>query len=157
MDSSRAAHERADAELIRLARRDAAAFRVLYDRHASTMLQWLYAQVPDRMTAFELLAETWAAAWLGAARFREKDNRAAAAWLYGIARRQVRQYRRHQWVETRARNRLQMRSVSTNDGELDEVPRRLDAANLGPGVREAFQELTIEQQMAIGYYVSDLH
>jgi DNA-directed RNA polymerase specialized sigma24 family protein len=88
VDRSRPADERTDAELIRLARGEAAAFRALYDRHASTMLLWLYAQAPDRRTACELLAETWAAAWLGIARFRKKDNRAAAAWLYGIARRE---------------------------------------------------------------------
>lgn len=157
MDRSRAAYEQTDAELIRLARRDPAAFRALYDRHASTMLRWLYAQVPDLTAAYELLAETWAAAWLRAARFREKDDRAAAVWLYRIARRRVRRYRRRRRVETRARKRLGMQKLSPDDGDLGEMPRGLDAASLGPGVREAFQELTAEQQMAIGYYMSDLH
>ncbi len=48
-----------------------------------------------------------------------------------------------------------MRDVSSDDGELDDVARRLDAEKLSPGVRMAFGELTFEQQQAIGYRVID--
>lgn len=156
MNRAHAAHERrTDTELIRLAQRDAAAFRTLYERHASTMQRWLYAQVEDMATARELLAETWAAAWHGSSRFREEGDQAGTDWLYEIARKLVLRYRRDRSVETKARTRLQMRSVSADDGELEDVPRRLDAQRLSPGVREAFEELTFEQQQAIGCRVFD--
>jgi len=155
MDRSRAAYDRrTDTELIRLARRDSVAFRTLYERHTSTMEQWIYAQVRDKTTARELLAETWAAAWLSCGRFRgEVERDVGAAWLYGIARKLVLQYQRRQRVETKARERLKMRSLGSDDGELDDVPRRVDAENLSPAVREAFQELSFEQQQTIGYRV----
>ncbi len=151
MNRSRAALERrSDAELIRLARRDSVAFRVLYERHASAMEQWIYAQTRDRTTARELLAETWAAVWLGAPRFR---GGAGAQWLYGVARKLLLQYLRHHRVDTKARKRLQMQSMSWDDGELDDVPSRLDAEKLSRGVREAFSELTWEQQKLLGLRV----
>lgn len=154
MNRSRAAYEsRSDAELIRLARRDSLAFRLLYQRHASTIEQWIYVQTRDRTTARELLAETWAAAWLSAPRFRGEDDRAGAQWLYGIAKNLVLQYLRRHRVETKARERLQIQNVTWDDGELDDVPRRLDAEKLGPGVREAFSELTWEQQQLLGLRV----
>lgn len=156
MDRSRAAHERqTDAELVRLARRDSAAFRTLYERHAPVMERWLFAQVCDITTTRELLAETWATAWYASVRFRGEDDRAGAAWLYGIARELVLQYERRHRVDMRARKRLRMRGIRSDDGELDDVARRVDAEKLSPGVRLAFQELTFEQQQAIGYRVID--
>jgi RNA polymerase sigma-70 factor, ECF subfamily len=154
MNRSRAAHEsRSDVELIRLAQRDSVAFRVLYERHASAMEQWIYAQTYDRTTARELLAETWAAIWLNAPRFRDEDNRAGTQWLYGIAKNLLLQYLHRHRVESKARKQLKMRSVSWDDGELDETPRRLDAEKLSPGVREAFARLTWEQQKLLGLRV----
>lgn len=154
MNRSRAAYERRnDAELIRLAPRDSVAFRTLYDRHATAMQQWIYAQVEDATTARELLAETWAAAWRACSRFRGEDDRAGAAWLYTIARNLVIQYHRRQRVATRARRRLQMSTVIEDDGDLEDLPRRLDAAELSPAVREAFAQLSDEQREAIGYRV----
>lgn len=148
MDRSRATYEsRSDEELIRLVRRDAAALRVLYDRHAAAMQQWIYVQIQDRPAARELLAETWATVWVRAASF---PGKAGAKWLYGLAKELVEQYLREHRVDTAARERLQMRSVEWDDGELDDVPRRLDAAMLSPGVREAFEELTFEQQRVLG-------
>lgn len=112
------------------------------------MEQWIYAQTQDRTTARELLAETWASIWISTRRFNDDDS-AASDWLYGIAKNLLLQYLRRHRVETRARKRLRVRSLSWDDGELDEVPRQLDLEQLAPGVREAFGELTWSQQQLL--------
>lgn len=146
---------RSDAELIRAARRDPAAFEALFDRHAMVLRQWLFAQTSDAMVAQDLLAETFAQAWRGASRFRGEDERSGAAWLYGIARHLVYQYHRRGRVETAGRRRLAMGTPPASDGGIDDLPARLDARDLSPVVREAFAALPPDQRRAIGYRIVD--
>jgi RNA polymerase sigma-70 factor (ECF subfamily) len=101
------------------------------------------------------MAETFAQAWRGARRFRGADERAGAAWLYGIARNLLRQHHRKGRLETRARRRLGMSTLTSYDDEAEDADSRIDARELGPVVREAFAELTPEQQRAVAYRVVD--
>jgi Sigma-70 region 2 len=64
-----------DAELLRAARRDDRAFRVLYDRHATRVCRFLERRCDDRETALDLTAEVFARAWLQRARFRDESCR----------------------------------------------------------------------------------
>lgn len=146
---------RSDSELLRAARRDPAAFEALFERHAAPLRGWLFAQTGDGALAHELLAETFAQAWRGLRRFRGEDDRAGAAWLYGIARNLVYQQRTRGRVETAGRERLSMATAPSHDGGIEELPGRIDAYELGPAVREAFAELTPDQQRAIDYRVID--
>jgi RNA polymerase sigma factor (sigma-70 family) len=146
---------RSDAELIRAARRDPAAFETLFDRHAMVLRQWLFAQTSDAMAAQDLLAETFAQAWRGAPRFRGEDEGSGIAWLYGIARHLVHQYYRRGRVETAGRRRLAMETPPATDGGLDDLSTRLDARDLSPVVREAFAMLPPDQRRAIGYRIVD--
>ena len=74
-----------DAELLRRSRRSSAAFRVVYDRHAQRLNAFLSRRTGDPAAAFELTAETFAAAWLSRDRFVDRGE-GAAPWLFGIAR-----------------------------------------------------------------------
>jgi RNA polymerase sigma-70 factor (ECF subfamily) len=74
-----------DAELLRRSRRSSAAFRVVYDRHAARLNAFLSRRTGDPAAAFELTAETFAAAWLSRDRFVDRGE-GAAPWLFGIAR-----------------------------------------------------------------------
>ena len=74
-----------DAGLLRVARRDPAAFRVLYDRHVVRVHAFLLRRTGDSTAAFELTAETFSRAWLGRDRFTDQGG-GAAPWLFGIAR-----------------------------------------------------------------------
>ena len=74
-----------DAELLRRARRDPAAFRVLYDRHVVRVHGFLLRRTGDSTAAFELTAETFSRAWLARDRFQDRGG-GAAPWLFGIAR-----------------------------------------------------------------------
>src|SRR4051794_33724824 len=74
---------RSDEQLLADARRDAAAFAELYDRHAHDLLRWLLRQT-NRDAAQELLAETFAQAWRARRRYRPAKG-PARAWLFAIA------------------------------------------------------------------------
>jgi RNA polymerase sigma factor (sigma-70 family) len=144
-----------DSELVRAARAQPAAFEELFERHALPLRQWLFAQTGDRAAAQDLLAETFAQAWLGIGRFRGRHDDSGGAWLYGIARNLLRQHRARGRVANAGRTRLGLATASSDGGEIDEVAARLDARELAPAVRAAFAELTAEQQHAIGYRVID--
>jgi len=91
------------------------------------MRRWLQREVGDRETATDLTAETFARALVAMRRQRGGDQR---AWLYGIARHLLADYRRHERVERAARERLAMPSrdwTTYDDAEtevagLDELP-----------------------------------
>ena len=93
-----------DAELIRAAGADAAAFGVLYERHALRVYTWSRRRL--EWAASDLTAETFAQAWLGRDRFRDEHGGSAVPWLLGIARNVLRETIRLDRVETRARERL---------------------------------------------------
>jgi RNA polymerase sigma-70 factor (ECF subfamily) len=144
-----------DAELIRAARRQPAAFEALFERHAMALRQWLFAQTGDATVASDLLGETFAQAWRGVRRFRGTDDRSGAAWLYGIARHLVHQHYKRGRIETAGRKRLGMATLASDNGGIEDILGRIDAHELTPAVREAFASLTVEQQAAIGYRVID--
>jgi RNA polymerase sigma-70 factor, ECF subfamily len=96
--------DRSDSELIRAAQVDAAAFGILYERHALRVYLWSRRRL--EWAASDLTAETFAQAWLGRHRFRDEHDGSALPWLLGIARNILRETVRHDRVETRARERL---------------------------------------------------
>ena len=77
---------RSDAELVRAARSDPAAFRELYGRYAHQIYGFHVRRVRDVDAAHELTAETFAQAWQSRRRFRDRASGSAGPWLIGIAR-----------------------------------------------------------------------
>jgi RNA polymerase sigma-70 factor, ECF subfamily len=75
-----------DAALLRDARTDAGAFRMLYDRYAERVYGFHLSRCRDADAAHDLTAETFAQAWLSRARFRDEAAGSAGPWLFGIAR-----------------------------------------------------------------------
>jgi RNA polymerase sigma-70 factor (ECF subfamily) len=96
--------EGSDADLIRAAESDAAAFGALYERHALRVHSWCQRRL--EWAASDLTAETFAQAWLSRGRFRDDHGGSALPWLLGIARNVLRETIRRDRVETRARERL---------------------------------------------------
>ena len=92
-----------DAELLKRARRDAQAFRELYERYAAAVHAFFVRRTHDQDAALELTAETFAAAWLARTRFEDRAEGSAAPWLFGIARNLLRQYYNRKRVETAGR------------------------------------------------------
>jgi RNA polymerase sigma factor (sigma-70 family) len=141
---------RTDAELIKAARTDPAAFRELYDRYAEAVHGFHLRRTNDVHAAFDLTAETFAQAWLGRRRFRDRAGGSAGPWLFGIARNLLAQSVRKRRVELAACTRLGI--LERLDGpratvEPDEI--WLD------GLDEALAELPAGERRALELRVVD--
>lgn len=138
-----------DADLLARGRRgDAEAFAAFYRRHERLVLGWLMGQTRDPALAADLAAETFAAAYLGAERFRP-DVAPAAAWLLGIARNKLRSSVRRRRIEDGARRQLGIERLVLDDDELA----RVEACD-GTLLR-LLGELPADQQEAVRAHVVD--
>jgi RNA polymerase sigma-70 factor, ECF subfamily len=85
---ARPLHERGltDGDLIRrVARRDADAFELLYQRYSRPVFGLALRRLGDRMRAEDAVQETFAAIWRSAKTYRPERG-AGAPWLYTVAR-----------------------------------------------------------------------
>ena len=115
-----------DAELLRGTRHDAELFGQFFDRYYAEVSEFFWLRTADVDVAADLTAETFAAALAGRRRFAPERG-PAAAWLYGIARRQLVTFQRRGHVERRARRRLGMARIELTDEMLERVEAVADA------------------------------
>ena len=140
---------RSDAELLAAASRDPLAFREFYDRYAAWMRSWFQRQTASDAAALDLTAETFAQAWHASRRFRDLAGGSGAPWLFGIARNLLRQYHKHNRIESAARERLGMPTAWAECEDYDAVDERIAAGSLAPLLRCAVRALPAEQQRAL--------
>jgi RNA polymerase sigma-70 factor (ECF subfamily) len=114
--------EQTDAELLRAARSDPAAFGELYQRHAPAVFRWLERRAGH--VSADLTAETFAQAWLSRRRFQDRRGGSAVPWLLGIAQNVLNEYLRRDRVESKARLRLGL-PLDLADDDLERVDERL--------------------------------
>ena len=72
-----------DAQLVRAARRDAAAFGTLYRRHVTPIYRYVYSRVGNAADAQDLTAQVFLEALQGLDRYHERGS--FRAWLFTIA------------------------------------------------------------------------
>ena len=138
-----------DDELLRRSRRSGAAFRAIYDRHAPRLHAFLVRRTGDSTAAFELTAETFAAAWLSRERFVDRGD-GAAPWLFGIARNVLAASVRDASIEQRARRKVGL------DAALDVAePIEGWVAGIDDDVAAVLRELPAAQRDAIEMRVLD--
>src|SRR3954453_5590524 len=137
---------RADAALLRAAVDDPAAFARFYRAHVRGVIAFFHRRTGDAETAADLTAETFAAALAGCHRY-DPDRGAPAAWLYGIAHRQLATLQRHGGVERRARRRLGMARIELTDEMLERVEAIADAERVDVDV--AMAALPVDQRDAV--------
>ena len=149
--SGKATHRltRTDAELLLSARQDPTAFREFYDRYAVWMRAWLLRQTGSESAALDLTAETFAQAWHASRRFKDMADGSGAPWLFGIARNLVRQYHKHNRIESQARERLGMPTAWAECEDYEAVDERMVATSLAPLLRVAVRALPAEQRRAL--------
>jgi RNA polymerase sigma factor (sigma-70 family) len=141
---------RSDAELLRAARSDPAAFRELYERYARQIHGFHLRRTRDADAAHELTAETFAQAWLSRRRFRDRASGSAGPWLVGIARNVIAQSVRRRRLETSATAKLGMLERLDEPGSTVEPDERwlegLDEAlaELPGGERRALELRVVE-------------
>ena len=149
--SGKATHRltRTDAELLLAARQDPTAFREFYDRYAVWMRAWLLRQTGSESAALDLTAETFAQAWHASRRFKDMADGSGAPWLFGIARNLVRQYHKHNRIETAARERLGLPLAFAECEDYERVDERITAHAMGPALKLAMRALPKEQRRAL--------
>ena len=147
---------RSDAELLRAARDDPAAFRELYDRHAERIFGFALRRTTDPHAAHDITAETFAQAWLSRGRFRDLAGGQAGPWLFGIARNVIAQAVRRRRIELAACAKLGLlerldeprATAQPDEGWLEDIDEAL--ATLPQGERDAVElrvvhELTYDE------------
>jgi RNA polymerase sigma-70 factor (ECF subfamily) len=140
---------RTDAQLLADAAGDPLAFREFYDRYAAWMRSWFVRQTGSESAALDLTAETFAQAWYASRRFRDLAGGSGAPWLFGIARNLLRQYHKHNRIETSARERLGMPVAWAECEEYEAVDERITAGSLAPLLRRAVHALPTDQRRAL--------
>src|SRR4051795_1647063 len=135
---------RTDADLLAAASGDPLAFREFYDRYAAWVHSWFARQTGSESAALDLTAETFAQAWHSLRRFRDMADGSAAPWLFGIARNLLRQYYKHNRIETAARERLGLPLAFAESEDYDAVDERVAAAAMAPALAVAVDGLPAE-------------
>ena len=133
---------------------DPEAFAQFYRAHVRGLLAYFRRRVGSAELAADLTAETFAAALAGRRRFAP-DRGPAAAWLYGIARRQLGTFQRRGHVERRARRPLGMARIELTDEMLERVEAVADAELARVDV--ALAALPDDQRTAVHARIVDDH
>ncbi len=140
-----------DEELLLAARDgDGEAFSRFYRRHVPAVTAYLRKRVASPDLAFDLTAETFAAAVAGLSGFRP-DRGSARGWLFAIAANELRQAWRHQQVADRARRQLALDPVVLDDAAAAYIEALCAEAPL----TEALAALTDDERRAIEARVID--
>jgi RNA polymerase sigma-70 factor (ECF subfamily) len=137
-----------DAELIVASRRDPAAFRELYDRWADRLLAYFYRRVLDPEVAADLLAETFAVAFERQRRFRDV-GRPGAAWLFGIAAKELSHWFRRQEVERRAVRRLGIEVPLLDDESIARIEALADMDAHRAALATALTQMSDNERHAV--------
>jgi len=139
---------RTDDDLLAATRAEPEAFAVFYRRHVGPLLAYFARRTRDAEVAADLTAETFAAALAGAHRHRPERG-PAAAWLYGIARRQLSHATHKGAVEDRARRRLGMGPITLTDEGLERVEALAVAGASAAILHEGLAALPADQREAV--------
>jgi RNA polymerase sigma factor (sigma-70 family) len=147
----KSAEQCSDTELLFAARVSADAFGVFYERHVASVLAFFRRRVPGPDEAFDLTAETFAAALASVPRF-EPGPEPPRAWLFAIARHKLSEALRSRRIQDEARRALAMEPIQLDDEaiEIVETTARGGAVELletlGPAQRDAIKAHHLEER-----------
>jgi len=134
---------RSDAELLLASRTCPEPFGVFYERHFALVLAFFRRRVPGPEEAFDLTAETFAAALASVPRYKPGPE-PPQAWLFAIARHKLSEALRSNRIQDEARRALAMQPIHLDD-EAVEI---LEATARAPAV-ELLETLAPEQRNAV--------
>lgn len=135
--------QRSDTELLLAAYTCSEPFGVFYERHFASVLAFFRRRVSGPEEAFDLAAETFAAALASVPRFQPGPE-PPQAWLFAIARHKLSEALRSSRIQDEARRALAMQPIQLDD-EAIEI---LEATATAPAI-ELLETLTVEQREAI--------
>jgi DNA-directed RNA polymerase specialized sigma24 family protein len=111
---------RTDGELLVATGTDPEAFAIFYRRHVRGVLSFFRRRTPTAEVAFDLTAETFAAALEAIPRYQLRAE-PARGWLYGIAWNKLHEAHRRGRAEDTARRALGMAPVTLTDAGLARI------------------------------------
>lgn len=120
-----------------------------YDEHVEALLAYFARRVYEAEVAFDLMAETLAQAYAARGRFRGSTDRAAAAWLYTIARRQFAGYLRKGRAERRTLARLGVEPPRLDEEQRARIEELADLEVLRGAIRVELGRLSGAQRAAL--------
>jgi RNA polymerase sigma-70 factor (ECF subfamily) len=142
---------RSDTQLLMEARSCAEPFGVFYERHFGSVLAFFRRRVAGPEEAFDLAAETFAAALASVPRFRPGPE-PPQAWLFAIARHKLSEALRRSRVQDEARRRLAMQPIELDEQAIEIIEAAAHAPavqlleNLTPAQREAIEAHHLDER-----------
>lgn len=128
---------------------DDEAFERLYEAHARALLVFFARRTLEVEVARDLWAETLASAFAGRRRFRGSGDDQAAAWLYGIAHRQLALHHRRGRVEQQALRRLGLELPELLDADIERIAEQAGLEALMAQVNQELELLEAGQREAV--------
>ena len=132
-----------DAELLLAARTSSEPFGVFYERHFASVLAFFRRRTRGPEEAFDLAAETFAAALASVSRYQPGPE-PPRAWLFAIARHKLSEALRSNRVQDEARRALAMQPIRLDDEAIEII----ETTASTPAV-ELLETLVAEQREAI--------
>ena len=124
-------------------------FSRLYRTAAQDVVVFFARRTYDPEAAADLMAETFAKAYLGRRRFRGSTEEEARAWLFGIARRRFAMYVRRGKAERRALNRLGLERPQLVEGEYARIEELAGLDAMRVSLAEHLDRLAPAQRWAL--------
>jgi len=124
-------------------------FEELWAAHAGSLLRFFARRAMDPEVAMDLVAETFAAAFVGRRRFRGGSDAEVAGYLFGIARRLLSQWYRRGTVRRKALERLGFERPALDDESFERIEELACTAVERAAMAEAMRGLSAEQQVAL--------
>lgn len=134
---------------------DADAISRLYRAHAAGMLGFFMRRTFDADVAVDLVADTFVVAVASRASFRGESDEEAVAWLYGIARHRLANYRRDGRVERRALERAGFQRRALSEPEYERIEELAGLAELRVQVAAGLDRLGEEHRAALQLRIVD--
>ena len=140
-----------DSELLLAARSRVEPFAIFYERHFPSVLSFFRRRVSGPEEAFDLTAETFAAALAALPRF-EPGPEPPQAWLFAIARHKLSEATRRQRVQDEARRALEMQPIVLDDEAIAILEATASSrvvellGSLAPEQREAIEARHLEER-----------
>lgn len=124
-------------------------FDHLYRERAQAVLVFLVRRVLDPEIALDLMAETFAQAFLSRARFRGRTDQEASAWLFGIARHQLSHYLRKGRAERQAIESLKLEVPKLSEAEYERVEELADLVSLRAILAAGLSQISNDHRVAL--------
>jgi RNA polymerase sigma factor (sigma-70 family) len=143
--------QRSDAELLLAARTCSEPFGVFYERHFASVLAFFRRRVHGPEEAFDLAAETFAAALASVPRFQPGPE-PPQAWLFAIARHTLSDALRSSRIQDEARRALAMQPIQLDDEAIEIIEATASAPaialleTLAPQQREAIEAHHLDER-----------